>query len=88
MSASRPNSRSKRRSAPKLPTMEPPVRERIIEALQLAASTEAQDAYAASVPLANVPVEVFCTWEDHYVPESPWFIRAFAAEEARRTRRV
>jgi hypothetical protein len=61
--------------------MEPPVRERIIEALELAASAEAQAAYSASVPIADVPAEVFCTWEDHYVPDSPWFERAFSADE-------
>ncbi len=59
----------------------PAVRERIIEALQLAASAETQAAYAASVPIANVPAEVFCTWEDHYVPDSPWFELAFDADE-------
>ncbi|WP_374615834.1 hypothetical protein [Thauera aminoaromatica] len=61
--------------------MEPPVRERIVEALRLAASAEVQDAYAARVPVADVPAEVFCTWEDHYVPDSPWFERAFTADE-------
>jgi len=61
--------------------MEPPLRERIVEALQLAASAEMQVAYGTRVPIANVPAEVFCMWEDHYVPDSPWFERAFTADE-------
>ena len=61
--------------------MERPVRERLIEALQLAASAEAQAAYAARVPIADVPAEVFDTWGDHYVPDSPWFERAFTFDE-------
>ncbi len=62
--------------------MKPPaVRERIVEALQLAASAEAQASYATSVPIANVPTEVFCIWEDCYVPDSAWFESAFDADE-------
>jgi hypothetical protein len=47
----------------------------------LAASAEVQVAYAARVPIANVPAEVLCTWEDHYVPDSLWFDHAFTADE-------
>lgn len=59
----------------------PRVREPIIEALRLAASAEAQRSYALAAPIADVPAEVFCMWEDFYVPDSPWFEAAFGPDE-------
>lgn len=59
----------------------PRIRAPIIEALRLAASAELQQSYALDAPIADVPAEVFCTWEDHYLPDSPWFASAFAPAE-------
>ncbi len=59
----------------------PPIRESIIEALCLAASAEQQKHYAADVPNANVVAEVFCSWEDNYVPDSPWLRQQFNQHE-------
>ncbi|MCU0224950.1 MAG: hypothetical protein MUF27_12975 [Acidobacteria bacterium] len=62
--------------------MEPPlIRDCIIDALRLAASADAQRRYAGSVPIADVPAEVFCIWEDHYVPDSPWLRQQFNQQE-------
>jgi hypothetical protein len=40
------------------------VRNRVMETLELAGSFEAQQAYAETVPIANVPAEVINQWSD------------------------
>jgi hypothetical protein len=40
------------------------IRNRIIESLELASSFKAQRRYQIDVPIANVPAEVICNWED------------------------
>lgn len=58
-----------------------PIRQRIIEALRLAASAEQQRRYEAAVPIADVTAEVFCIWGDNYFPDSPWLRRVFTPRE-------
>ena len=57
------------------------IRDGIIEALRLAASAEKQQRYAADVSIADVPAEVFCIWQDQYVPDSPCLKQQFDAHE-------
>ncbi len=40
------------------------IRNRIIEALELASSFKGQLEYQARVPIADVPAEVLCSWSD------------------------
>jgi len=49
------------------------IRSNILLALQLTASASMQRDYAARVPIANVPAEVLCGWEDSYWPGDPGF---------------
>jgi hypothetical protein len=44
------------------------VRNRIIEYLDVACSAEAQRHYERDVPIAHVPAEMFCWWEDFVSP--------------------
>lgn len=43
------------------------MRNRMIEALDLAASFDKQLEYEANVPIAHVPSEVICWWEDSFM---------------------
>ena len=52
-----------------------------MDALRLAASAEAQRAYATRVPIADVTAEVFCVWEDVYTPDIDPHEKAFSADE-------
>jgi hypothetical protein len=56
-------------------------RDRLIEALELAASPHAQLEYAATVPLADVVAEIVCLWYDMYYPSDPMFAAAFNDSE-------
>jgi len=46
------------------------IRNNIIEYLELASSYDEQLQYQANVPIARVPAEVICIWEDN-VPSDP-----------------
>jgi hypothetical protein len=54
----------------------------IIETLQLISSPSRQFEYEKSVPIAQVPSELFCMWfDDFYHPNSADFIASFNATE-------
>ena len=56
-------------------------RSRIVEALELAASTARQSDYARDVPIADVVAEVFEIWHDIYHPSALTFPVAFNRAE-------
>ena len=49
---------------PSIQVIEQRTRNRIIEHLELVSSFEDQRKYEANVPIANVPAEIFCGWDD------------------------
>jgi hypothetical protein len=58
------------------------LRKAIIEHLRLLSSFEAQIEYERTVPLPDVPAELFCIWfDDLYHPDTPNFHAAFAPHE-------
>src|SRR5436190_14097080 len=58
------------------------LRRSIIDLLRLLADADAQLEYERSVPIANVPAELFCMWaDDQYHPDSDLFRAAFAPDE-------
>ena len=59
----------------------PTIRDSLVDALLLAASAERQRRFKAAVPIADATAEVFCVWEDFYLPGSPVFDRHFSPEE-------
>ncbi len=64
------------------------LRQGLLEALQLASSAEVQRDYARRVVIADVPAEVFCSWEDLYYPETPAFEEASSRPRWRRIART
>lgn len=67
------------------PTDEADSRSVIRELLALLADPAAQREYEVEVPIANVPAELVFMWfDDHYHPDSSWFIEAFSPGERER----
>ena len=59
-------------------------RKRVLEMTEVLASPSEQLKYERDVPIAHVPGELFCGFNDDlYHPKSPSFINAFREEELR-----
>jgi len=59
----------------------PTIRDSLVGALLLAASAERQRRFHADVPIADATAEVFCVWDDFYLPGSPSFDQHFSSDE-------
>ena len=57
------------------------VRQRLVEVLELMASPEAQLAYQEQVPIADVPAELICMWDETFWINDPEVRAAFSADE-------
>ena len=57
------------------------MRARIMEAISLIASEEAQRKYQSAVPQVDVPAELFNQWEDCFFPDDRAFQEGFGAVE-------
>jgi hypothetical protein len=58
------------------------LRNLIVQSLELLASKDAAFEYQRTVPIANVPAELFCWWfDDAYHPSSEVFQGAFTENE-------
>jgi hypothetical protein len=53
----------------------------LVEALLYIASSEKARGYQRNVPIADVPAELFCRWDDEYHPDDPILPEAFTEDE-------
>jgi hypothetical protein len=53
----------------------------LVESLLYIASSEKAREYQRNAPIADVPAELFCQWDDEYHPEDPVLPEAFTENE-------